>query len=97
MIITGALRALQIVFCAVILGLSVSLIKGTWIGSVASQTGYAAFCGGLGLIIAAVGILAIFVDFLQGFISAGLDAFATLFLAAGGIVRLSISTWNSIY
>jgi len=84
MIVTLGLRALQIVFCAIILALSVVLINGTG-GKSASQTDFASFCGGFGLVIAAIGIVACFLEALQGIIMAAIDGLAAFFILAAGI------------
>jgi len=85
MIITLALRALQIIFAVIVLGLSVSLAKGQDRGKAPSQTDFAAFCGGCGLVFAAIGVVACFIEVLQGIIMTVLDGIATLFTLAGGI------------
>ena len=53
-----------------------------------SQTSYAAFCGGWGIVIAFIGIVALFVESLQGMVIAGLDGLTTFLMVAGGIVSL---------
>lgn len=72
-------------FAIIVLALSVTLAKGQVHGKVPSQTDFAAFCGACGLIFAAVGIVACFVEKLQGIITTVLDGIATLFTLAGGI------------
>jgi hypothetical protein len=62
------------------------LINGYGPGHNPSIIDYGAFCGSAGLIIAVVGIAAIFFDALQGIIVLALDAFAAFFLLAGGLV-----------
>jgi hypothetical protein len=47
---------------------------------------YGAFCGGAGLLIAAIGVVACFFEALQGRIMLALDGLATFFVLAGGIV-----------
>lgn len=47
---------------------------------------FAAFCGAWGLLIAAVGIVAAFIDAFPGFIMAGIDGLTTLFYMAAAIV-----------
>jgi len=87
--ITGELTGRQFLFSVIILGISVSLIKGqNYPSAVPSQTSYAAFCGGWGIIIALIGIAALFVEALQGIIVAGLDGLTALLTLAGGIVSL---------
>jgi hypothetical protein len=65
----------------------VSLIKGqNWPSAVPSQTTYAAFCGGWGILIALIGVVALFVEALQGLIIGALDGLTTLLVLAGAIV-----------
>ncbi|KAF2089224.1 hypothetical protein K490DRAFT_54850 [Saccharata proteae CBS 121410] len=84
MIITAILRLFQIIFAAIVLALSISLIRSQDYGTVAAQN-YAAFTGGFGLLVALMGVAAIFIEPLAGFIQAGADALAALFFIAGGI------------
>jgi len=86
MIVTLGVRVLQIIFAAVILALSVVLIHGHGPGHAPSLIDYGAFCGGAGLLFATIGAVACFVDSLQGMITLALDAIATFFVLAGGIV-----------
>jgi len=100
MIVTLALRSFQIIFSIIVLGLSISLLRGQLkdgsyqedngnIDQISNgtppQTGYAAFCGGWGILIALVGFGGIFVESLQGIILAGLDALTAVITLAGGI------------
>jgi hypothetical protein len=87
MIVTLAIRVLSLIFAAVVLALSAVLIKDFGPGKGPALIGYGAFCGGAGLVIGAVGVIACFFDKLQGIIMLALDAFASFFLLAGGIVR----------
>jgi hypothetical protein len=59
-----------------------------------SLLSYGAFCGGAGLILAVVGVAAMFFDFLKGIIVLGLDAAASFFLLAGGLV--SSQYWSTV-
>jgi len=47
---------------------------------------YGAFCGGAAIVIAAVGLVATFIDSLQGIIMLALDGLASFFLLAGAAV-----------
>jgi hypothetical protein len=87
MIVTLAVRVLSLLFAAVVLALSAVLIKDFGPGKGPALIGYGAFCGGAGIVIGAIGVIACFFDKLQGIIMLGLDAFASFFLLAGGIVR----------
>jgi Membrane-associating domain len=84
---------LQLLFAAVVIALSAVLINGYGPGHNPSIIDYGAFCGGAGLIIAVVGIAAIFFDALQGIIVLALDAFAAFFLLAGGLVSRPRNSW----
>ncbi|KAF7957925.1 hypothetical protein EAE96_003492 [Botrytis aclada] len=85
MIVTLALRVLQMLFAAVVLALSAILIKGYGPGHSWSLIYYGAFCSGAAIIIAAIGVAACFVEAIQGMIMLVLDGVASFFLLAGGI------------
>jgi len=85
MIVTLAVRVLQLLFAAIVMALSVVLVDQYGPGHAPSIYAYGTFCGGAALIIGAVGIIACFVEKLQGLVMLGLDAFASFFLLAGGI------------
>ncbi|ESZ95003.1 hypothetical protein SBOR_4623 [Sclerotinia borealis F-4128] len=85
MIVTLALRVLQMLFAAVVLALSAVLIKGYGPGTSWSLISYGSFCGGAALIFAAIGVAACFVEALQGIIMLALDGIASFFLLAGGV------------
>jgi hypothetical protein len=77
---------LQLLFGAVVLALSAVLINGYGPGHGPSLIDYGAFCGAAGIVFAAIGIIACFIEPLQGIIMLVLDALATFFLLAGGLV-----------
>jgi hypothetical protein len=81
----GALRFFQLIFSAVVLGLSISLAKGQVVGSAPATTGYSGFCGAFGIIAAVIGIAAIFFEGVNGIITWIADGLAALVLLAGGI------------
>ncbi|TVY84898.1 hypothetical protein LSUE1_G000329 [Lachnellula suecica] len=92
MIVTLAVRVLQLVFAVIVLALSIVLIRGmgpAFFGETASKApsliDYGAFCGGAGIAIAIVGVVAAFLEPLQGIIIIALDGLASFFLLAGGI------------
>ncbi|KAB8300281.1 hypothetical protein EYC80_000481 [Monilinia laxa] len=85
MIVTLALRVLQLLFAAVVLALSVTLIKDYGPGTSWSLISYGAFCGGAAIVIAATGVVACFLEALQGIVMLALDGLASFFLLAGGI------------
>lgn len=82
----GTNMPLQIIFSAVVLALSVVLVKQYGPGHAPSLFDYGAFCGAASLAIAGVGIVACFYESLQGVIMLALDGLTVLFLLAGGIV-----------
>jgi hypothetical protein len=73
-----------------VLALSVVLINGYGPGHAPSLLDYGAFCGGAGLLIAAAGLGAIFLEPLQGIIILALDGIASFFLLAGAGVSTSL-------
>ncbi|CAG8974971.1 hypothetical protein HYALB_00012094 [Hymenoscyphus albidus] len=94
MIVTLAARGFQLLFAAVVLGLSVSLITGFGPTSLGGNKDkmpestliiYGAFCGALGLLVSLIGIAACFVEAIQGIIILALDGLSAFFFAAGGI------------
>jgi hypothetical protein len=87
-----------LLFAAVVLGLSATLIKqyGPATTNPPALFDYGAFCGGAALVIALFGIVACFVESLQGIILLALDGLASFFLLAGGIVSYSPAySWQS--
>ncbi|KAJ6115307.1 hypothetical protein N7486_001085 [Penicillium sp. IBT 16267x] len=83
---TAIARGFQLIFSIVVLGLSITIARQQYYGSVPSQTGYAAFTGALGVLVSLVGIAALFVDSLSGIIIWVLDGVAGVALLAAGIV-----------
>ncbi|KKY22910.1 hypothetical protein UCDDS831_g03344 [Diplodia seriata] len=84
LVINGVARTFQILCAAVVLGLSITLIRSQSYGTVAANN-YAAFTGGFGLLVGLVGAAAIFIEPLAGIVMVAADALAELFLLAGGI------------
>lgn len=72
-----------------VLGLSVTLAKHQRVGSVPAETGFGSFAGAFGIIVAAVGIAAVFVERIPGVVTLVADALAGLCFLAGGIVSLA--------
>jgi len=98
----GAARGFQILFSAVVLGLSVTLAKGQIEGSVPATTGYGSFIGAIGIVGGFVGIAGLFVEFLAGIVGWAIDALIALLLLAGGLAwviqlkSVDCSNWQSI-
>jgi hypothetical protein len=91
-LINWTLRALQALFGIVMLGLSVTLIRGHHWGDFPSSLGYAAFLGGISILGALIGLTATWVSFLDGIVGAGIDGIVAMLNLAGGIVRSLSST-----
>lgn len=93
-LIIAVLRAFQLLFAVVVLGLSISLIKGQKVGAAPTRQGYSAFAGAFGLVVSLFGITAIFVDSLAslfgGLATQALDGLAFLALLAGGVVSIPL-------
>ncbi|KAI9880203.1 MAG: hypothetical protein M1830_004789 [Pleopsidium flavum] len=86
MIVPLVLRAVQLLFSAIVLGISISLIRGQVHGAAPSQTDFSAFAGGWGLLIALVGIAATtFFAALEGIAMLALDGLAILFYLAAAL------------
>ncbi|KAJ5633239.1 hypothetical protein N7490_009578 [Penicillium lividum] len=83
---TGISRVFQLAFSVVVLGLSIAIARQQYIGSVPSQTGYAAFAGALGVLVSIIGVVALWVESLSGIIIWVLDGVAAVALLAAGIV-----------
>lgn len=76
----------QFLFAIVVLGVSVTLAKHQVYNSVPAATGYSAFTGGLGILAALVGFVALFASSLDGIVTWVLDGLASLAFLAGGLV-----------
>ncbi|KAH8683307.1 marvel domain-containing protein [Tricladium varicosporioides] len=96
MIVNLAVRVLQFLFGAVVLVISVLLLKGYGpadpytnlkAGHAPEEAlmGFGTFCGGAGVIIAVIGAASAFLEPLQGLVILILDGVATFFLFAGGV------------
>jgi len=98
-IILGGLRGLQILFGAVVLGLSISLAKGQAkspiryddgkdykVPGLPARTGYICFIGAFTILAGLVGATAVLIEKLEGVITWGLDILTSLGLLAGGIM-----------
>jgi hypothetical protein len=93
-IVNWVLRAFQVLFGVVILGLSITLIRNHHLGTLPSVLGYAAFLGGFTIVAALVGFAATWVSLLEGFIGMAIDGVATILNLAGGIVRTLLLTYS---
>lgn len=91
-LINIVLRGAQALFGIIVLGLSITLIRGHHWGGLPASLGYGAFVGGLSVLAALIGLAATWFDFLGGMIGLVIDAFVALINIAGGVVSLLIST-----
>jgi hypothetical protein len=96
-LIALGLRVLQAIFGVVILGLSVTLIRGHHWGDLPASLGYAVFLGGITIVAALIGIAATWVTFLEGIVGMALDGLVAVLNIVGGIVRLSPDTTSLLY
>ncbi|RYO45912.1 hypothetical protein AA0113_g10269 [Alternaria arborescens] len=85
-ILNFVVRGFQALFGVVVLGISVSLIRGHHWGSLPASLGFSAFVGGVTILGAALGVAALFLTFLDGMVGLIIDALVALINAAGGIV-----------
>lgn len=85
-ILNFVVRGFQALFGIVVLGISVSLIRGHHWGSLPASLGFSAFVGGVTILGAALGVAALFLTFLDGMVGLIIDALVALINAAGGIV-----------
>ncbi|KAJ5116738.1 hypothetical protein N7456_001086 [Penicillium angulare] len=85
-IIAPIARSFQLLFSIVVLGLSITLARQQYFGKVPAETGYAAFTGALGIVVALIGIAALWVSSLSGIIVWVLDGVTSLALLIAGII-----------
>ncbi|KAH8646265.1 marvel domain-containing protein [Xylariales sp. PMI_506] len=93
-IVPLAVRVISLLAAAVVLGLSVTLAKQQVLGKVPSETGFSSFAGAFGIIVAVIGIAALFVERLPGMLTMITDGLASVFFLAGGIA-LAIAMKNT--
>lgn len=80
------LRGAQALFGIVVLGLSVTLIRGHHWGDLPASLGYGAFVGGLSFVAALIGLAATWFDFLGGIVGLVIDGIVALVNLAGGVL-----------
>jgi hypothetical protein len=81
-----AVRVLQVLFSATVLGLSISLVQGNILGHPPLSLTFAAFVGGVSIVGALSGLATLWVQRLQGRIVLIVDAAIAAFNLAGGVV-----------
>lgn len=89
------LRSFQALFAIVVIGLSVTLIRGHHWGNLPVVLGFSAFVGGLSFLTAIVGLAAAWFSFLEGTVGLIIDGVVAVINIAGGIVRL-ISCFHTL-
>ncbi|KAL2803255.1 marvel domain-containing protein [Aspergillus granulosus] len=104
-LITAILRGFQAIFAIIVLGISVDLARGqhTSFQALPTATGYAAFCGAFGTLVAFIGIASVFVSSLDGIITWALDGLSGVTMLASGIAYavllrdVSCSNWATAW
>lgn len=89
-------RGFQALFGIVVLGISVSLIRGHHWGGLPASLGFSAFVGGVTILGAALGVAGLFFSFLDGMIGLIVDGVVAVINAAGGIVSASPSSEGAL-
>lgn len=85
-ILTGS----QLLFGAVVLGVSVTVAKHQAIGMPPSETSFGSFCGAFGILISLIGFGALFFDKIPALVLMAADGLATAFYLAGAIVSRNL-------
>lgn len=83
---SATLRIAQLIFSAIVLGLSIAAVRWQFYNNVPATNGFASFAGAFGAVAGLVGLAAIWISPLGGMIMSSIDALATVFFLAGGIV-----------
>lgn len=94
MLATLILRICQLIFAVIVLGLSVKAAQWQWQGPVPATTAFSAFAGAFTLLVALVGIAAIWLSAIPSIAMSGIDGLAALLLLAGGIVSLMCYSYS---
>lgn len=84
------IRVVQLIFAAIVLGLSIAAVKWQTYNDVPATNGFAAFTGAFGALAGVVGLAAIWISPLAGLVMSIIDWLATVFFLAGGIVSLKV-------
>ncbi|XP_014559198.1 hypothetical protein COCVIDRAFT_24469 [Bipolaris victoriae FI3] len=85
-IFNATLRGVQALFGIIVLGLSVTLIRGHHWGNLPAGLGYGAFVGGLSFVAAFIGLAATWFEFLGGMVGLVIDGVVALVNLAGGVL-----------
>ncbi|KAI8938023.1 hypothetical protein NX059_005697 [Plenodomus lindquistii] len=80
------LRGFQALFAIVVIGLSVTLIRGHHWGSLPWQLGFACFAGGLAFVAALIGLAGSFISLLEGMVGLIIDGVVAVINILGGII-----------
>ncbi|KAL6705876.1 hypothetical protein ACN47E_006336 [Coniothyrium glycines] len=84
-ILSLVLRGFQFVFGIIVLGLSVTLIRGHHWGSTPASLIFGAFVGGVSVLGALVGLAATWISLLEGVVGLAVDGLVALVNVAGGV------------
>lgn len=87
-LVNFAIRGAQIIFAAIVTGLSIDLARGHHWGALPVILGYVCFVGCVSLLAGFAGLASTWIEFLQGKIGLLIDAFITVVNLAGGLVNL---------
>lgn len=96
MLATLVTRICQLLFTAIVLGISIHAVHWQLVGKAPATTAYNAFAGALGLVTALVGLAAIWISAIPELIMAAVDALTSVLLLAGGIVSVRTRSGASI-
>lgn len=84
---SAVLRVVQLIFAAIVLGLSIAAVRWQYYHSVPATNGFASFAGAFGVFAGLMGFAAIWISPLGGIVMSIIDSLATICFLAGGIVR----------
>ena len=76
----------QLLFAAIVLGLSIAAVRWQYRSDVPALNGYACFAGVFGCLAALIGFMALLIDALAGIVMICANMLAALFMLCGGIV-----------
>jgi hypothetical protein len=94
-LVNFALRGTQIIFAAIVTGLSIDLARGHHWGGLPVILGYVCFVGCVSLLAGFAGLAASWITILQGKIGLLMDGFITIVNLAGGLVSLPRNGTNN--
>lgn len=93
-IVDFVVRGFQALFGIVVLGISITLIRGIHWGNIPFSLGFPAFVGGFTVLMAIISALLSWRDICQGKIAAAIDTFVALLNLSGGVVSYCQRFWG---